>query len=106
MNRLLQGEVGSGKTIVALRAMLQVVDAGGQAALLAPTEVLAAQHFDSIRRTARALLSRDGLLGGLGRGRRPGHACSPVPCLRPPAGRPCWTPRPGRPGSSSVPTHC
>ncbi len=48
MNRLLQGEVGSGKTIVALRAMLQVVDAGGQAALLAPTEVLAAQHFESI----------------------------------------------------------
>lgn len=65
MNRLLQGEVGSGKTIVALRAMLQVVDAGGQAALLAPTEVLAAQHFDSIRRTLGAL-ARDGLLGGFG----------------------------------------
>ncbi len=65
MNRLLQGEVGSGKTIVALRAMLQVVDAGGQAALLAPTEVLAAQHYDSIRRTLGPL-SRDGLLGGLG----------------------------------------
>lgn len=65
MNRLLQGEVGSGKTIVALRAMLQVVDAGGQAALLAPTEVLAAQHFDSIRRTLGPLAS-DGLLGGLG----------------------------------------
>ncbi len=48
MNRLLQGEVGSGKTIVAVRAMLQVVDAGGQAALLAPTEVLAQQHFRSI----------------------------------------------------------
>lgn len=44
MHRLLQGEVGSGKTIVALRAMLAVVDSGGQAALLAPTEVLAAQH--------------------------------------------------------------
>lgn len=65
MNRLLQGEVGSGKTIVALRAMLQVVDAGGQAALLAPTEVLAAQHFDSIRRTLGPL-SRDGMLGGVG----------------------------------------
>ena len=49
MHRLLQGEVGSGKTLVALRAMLQVVDAGGQAALLAPTEVLAAQHERSIR---------------------------------------------------------
>jgi ATP-dependent DNA helicase RecG len=48
MNRLLQGEVGSGKTIVALRAMLQVVDSGGQAALLAPTEVLAQQHYRSI----------------------------------------------------------
>lgn len=65
MNRLLQGEVGSGKTIVALRAMLQVVDAGGQAALLAPTEVLAAQHFESIRRTLGPL-SRDGMLGGFG----------------------------------------
>ncbi|SDX67726.1 ATP-dependent DNA helicase RecG [Modestobacter sp. DSM 44400] len=57
MNRLLQGEVGSGKTVVALRAMAQVVDAGGQAALLAPTEVLAAQH-------ARSLTA---ILGPLGR---------------------------------------
>ncbi|MFJ5958521.1 ATP-dependent DNA helicase RecG [Paenarthrobacter sp. NPDC092416] len=65
MNRLLQGEVGSGKTIVALRAMLQVVDAGGQAALLAPTEVLAAQHFDSIRKTLGPL-ARDHLFGGAG----------------------------------------
>ncbi|WP_423181662.1 ATP-dependent DNA helicase RecG [Arthrobacter sp. NyZ413] len=65
MNRLLQGEVGSGKTIVALRAMLQVVDAGGQAALLAPTEVLAAQHFDSIRRTLGNLAS-DAVFGGAG----------------------------------------
>jgi len=48
MHRLLQGEVGSGKTLVALRAMLAVVDAGGQAALLAPTEVLAQQHARSI----------------------------------------------------------
>ena len=64
MNRLLQGEVGSGKTVVALRAMLQVVDAGGQAALLAPTEVLAAQHYESIRRTLGPLAG-DGLLGGL-----------------------------------------
>ncbi|HQY33783.1 ATP-dependent DNA helicase RecG [Actinotalea sp.] len=63
MQRLLQGEVGSGKTVVALRAMLQVVDSGGQAALLAPTEVLAAQHL----RTLRALLgplAEDGMLGG------------------------------------------
>ncbi len=48
MQRLLQGEVGSGKTVVAVRAMLTVVDAGGQAALLAPTEVLAQQHYRSI----------------------------------------------------------
>ena len=56
MQRLLQGEVGSGKTVVALRAMLQVIDAGGQAAMLAPTSVLAAQHV----RTLRALLGRPG----------------------------------------------
>jgi ATP-dependent DNA helicase RecG len=57
MHRLLQGDVGSGKTVCALRAMLQVVDAGGQAALLAPTEVLASQHARSLR----------DLLGPLGR---------------------------------------
>lgn len=50
MNRLVQGEVGSGKTLVALRAMLAVADSGGQSALLAPTEVLAAQHVRSIAR--------------------------------------------------------
>ncbi|WP_458115191.1 ATP-dependent DNA helicase RecG [Arthrobacter sp. D2-10] len=63
MNRLLQGEVGSGKTLVALRAMLQVIDSGGQAALLAPTEVLAAQHYQSIRRTLGPL-AEGGMLGG------------------------------------------
>jgi ATP-dependent DNA helicase RecG len=50
MNRLIQGEVGSGKTLVALRAMLQVAESGGQSALIAPTEVLAAQHLRSITR--------------------------------------------------------
>ncbi|MFB8388138.1 ATP-dependent DNA helicase RecG [Microbacterium sp. NPDC055910] len=50
MNRLVQGEVGSGKTLVALRAMLQVAESGGQSALIAPTEVLAAQHVRSIAR--------------------------------------------------------
>ena len=63
MHRLLQGDVGSGKTVVALRAMLAAVDSGGQAALLAPTEVLAAQH----ERTIRALLgdlAEEGMLGG------------------------------------------
>jgi len=48
MHRLLQGEVGSGKTVIAVRAMLTVVDSGGQAALLAPTEVLAMQHYRAI----------------------------------------------------------
>ncbi len=51
MNRLVQGEVGSGKTLVALRAMLAVAESGGQSALLAPTEVLAHQHLRSIVRT-------------------------------------------------------
>ena len=64
MQRLLQGEVGSGKTLVALRAMLAVVDAGAQCVLLAPTEVLAHQHFRTIT----------GLLGDLGAGRTLGAA--------------------------------
>ncbi|WP_168583563.1 ATP-dependent DNA helicase RecG [Gephyromycinifex aptenodytis] len=69
MNRLLQGEVGSGKTLVALRAMLGVVDAGGQAALLAPTEVLAVQHHRSITQ-ALGDLAEGGLLGGATGGTR------------------------------------
>jgi len=63
MNRMLQGEVGSGKTIVAVRAMLQMVDAGYQCALLAPTEVLAAQHARSVR-DVLGPLAMAGLLGG------------------------------------------
>jgi ATP-dependent DNA helicase RecG len=63
MHRLLQGEVGSGKTVVALRAMLAVVDSGGQAALLAPTEVLAQQHHRSITAMLGPLAER-GMLGG------------------------------------------
>jgi ATP-dependent DNA helicase RecG len=62
MHRLLQGEVGSGKTIVALRAMLAVVDSGGQAALLAPTEVLAAQHLRTIEKLFGPL-AQGGTLG-------------------------------------------
>ncbi|HEX9231737.1 MAG TPA: ATP-dependent DNA helicase RecG [Jatrophihabitantaceae bacterium] len=69
MHRLLQGEVGSGKTVVALRAMLQVVDAGGQAALLAPTEVLAGQHAASID-TLLGELAHAGQLGGADEGTR------------------------------------
>ncbi|MEO5663118.1 MAG: ATP-dependent DNA helicase RecG [Nocardioides sp.] len=63
MNRLLQGEVGSGKTLVALRAMLRVVDSGGQAVLLAPTEVLAQQHHRSIS-AMLGDLAQGGMLGG------------------------------------------
>jgi ATP-dependent DNA helicase RecG len=69
MNRLLQGEVGSGKTVVAVRAMLQVVDAGGQAALLAPTEVLAQQHYRSITALLGPLAAA-GQLGGSERATR------------------------------------
>lgn len=63
MLRLLQGEVGSGKTVLAVRAMLQVVDAGGQAALLAPTEVLAQQHHRTIT-DLLGPLAEAGMLGG------------------------------------------
>ena len=59
MNRLLQGEVGSGKTLVALRAMLSVADSGGQSAMLAPTEVLASQHYESIAKTLGPELSNE-----------------------------------------------
>lgn len=63
MNRMLQGEVGSGKTIVSVLAMLQLVDAGYQCALLAPTEVLAVQHDRSVRATL-GTLAMAGQLGG------------------------------------------
>ncbi|MFB6628864.1 ATP-dependent DNA helicase RecG [Streptomyces sp. NPDC056362] len=63
MHRLLQGEVGSGKTMVALRAMLAVVDTGGQAAMLAPTEVLAQQHHRSVTEMMGEL-AEGGMLGG------------------------------------------
>ncbi len=72
MHRLLQGEVGSGKTVVALRAILTVVDAGGQAALLAPTEVLAQQHHRSIT-AMLGNLAQGGMLA-LGDGPAPAEA--------------------------------
>ncbi len=67
MHRLLQGEVGSGKTLVALRAMLAVADSGGQSALLAPTEVLAQQHHRSVTEMMGPL-AEGGMLGGAERG--------------------------------------
>lgn len=64
MHRLLQGEVGSGKTVVALRAMLSVVDSSGQAALLAPTEVLAQQHYRTITKLLGELAQAGRLQAG------------------------------------------
>ena len=64
MHRLLQGEVGSGKTVVALRAMLSVVDSTGQAALLAPTEVLAQQHYRTITKLLGELAQAGTLQAG------------------------------------------
>jgi ATP-dependent DNA helicase RecG len=71
MHRLLQGEVGSGKTVVALRAMLSVVDNGGQAVLLAPTEVLATQHHKTLTKMLGEL-AEEGMLGGADRATRVG----------------------------------
>ena len=64
MHRLLHGDVGSGKTLVALRAMLTAVDSGAQAAMLAPTEVLATQHFHSIQRLLGEQMALSPLLAG------------------------------------------
>ena len=69
MLRLLQGDVGAGKTVVALQAMLIAVEAGTQAALLAPTEILARQHFESLRRMAEPTGARVALLTGRDKGR-------------------------------------
>ena len=68
MLRLLQGDVGSGKTIVAFFAMLNAVECGGQAAIMAPTEILARQHFETIEPLARALGVRAALLTGRDKG--------------------------------------
>ncbi|MBL4717822.1 MAG: ATP-dependent DNA helicase RecG [Erythrobacter sp.] len=69
MLRLLQGDVGAGKTVVALEAMLIAVEAGAQAALLAPTEILARQHYESLRRMAEPTGARVALLMGRDKGR-------------------------------------
>ena len=69
MLRLLQGDVGSGKTVVALEAMLLAVEAGAQVAMLAPTEILARQHFETLRRLAKATGAEIALLTGRDKGR-------------------------------------
>ena len=104
MHRLLQGEVGSGKTVVALRAMAQVVDAGGQAALLAPTEVLAAQHARGIRAAARA--ARPGRRAGRRRRRHPGRPADRLAQGRGEAAGAAPRSPTAAPASSSAPTPC
>ena len=69
MMRLLQGDVGSGKTVVALLAMLTAVESGAQAALMAPTEILARQHHATLRRLAAPAGVEIGLLTGREKGR-------------------------------------
>jgi ATP-dependent DNA helicase RecG len=69
MLRLLQGDVGAGKTVVGLNAMLIAVEAGKQAALLAPTEILARQHFETLRKLAAPTGAEVALLTGRAKGR-------------------------------------
>ena len=68
MVRMLQGDVGSGKTVVALLAMAAAVEAGGQAALMAPTEILAQQHFETLERLSEPAGLRIDLLTGRRKG--------------------------------------
>jgi len=68
MNRLLQGDVGAGKTVVALLAMLVAVESGGQAVMMAPTEILARQHMESIRPLLQAAGVRAEILTGRDKG--------------------------------------
>ena len=70
MNRLLQGDVGSGKTLVALMSMLMALDNGFQACMMAPTEILANQHYDTIRELLFGMDVRVELLTGSGKGKK------------------------------------
>lgn len=70
MNRLLQGDVGSGKTLVALMTMLIALDNGYQACMMAPTEILATQHYETIRRFLEGMDVRVELLTGTVKGKR------------------------------------
>ena len=103
MHRLLQGEVGSGKTVVALRAMMRVIDSGAQAVLLAPTEVLAQQHHRSIT-ALLGPMAEGGMLGGAEDGTR--VALLTGRSAPPPAARRCWRRHREAPASPSAPTPC
>ena len=76
MNRLLQGDVGSGKTVVAIAAMLLAVEAGFQAALMAPTQILAEQHYAVLRRWLEPLGVQDRAANGCPAGRKLSSRCS------------------------------
>ena len=104
MNRMLQGEVGSGKTIVSVLAMLQMIDAGYQCALLAPTEVLAAQHARSIR-DVLGPLAMAGQLGGAEGATRVALLTGSMSPQQKRAGARRGR-RPARPASSSARTRC
>ena len=69
MLRLLQGDVGAGKTLVAAMAMLIAVEAGAQAAMLAPTEILARQHYETLRKTLAGLPLEIAVLTGRDKGK-------------------------------------
>ena len=75
MQRLLMGEVGSGKTVVAVHAMLRAVEHGMQAALMAPTETLAEQHFATLQALMPGALVHGGAADGLDPGRRAAPTC-------------------------------
>ena len=105
MHRLLQGDVGSGKTVVALAALLVAVQGGYQGAFMAPTEVLAEQHYlGSVRLLEGLTVRRAGLAA-----RRPAGAassCSPTARPRPSAGASRRASTPARSTSSSARTRC
>ncbi len=103
MNRMLQGEVGSGKTIVSVLAMLQMVDAGYQCALLAPTEVLAAQHARSVR-DVLGPLAMAGQLGGADGATRVALLTGSMSAQQ--KRRSATRSPPVRPASSSAPMRC
>lgn len=80
MTRLLQGDVGSGKTVVALTALVQAVEAGMQGVFMAPTDILAHQHFESVQKMLQGLPVRVGLLTGREKGKKRQAVLSALEC--------------------------